>query len=313
MHDLETITQAILDRINKRPSQVLMESSSCIPFNVVWNLFLESPADNPSAFTDRFYATQRGLGRGLPKLQSVEGTIQHAARYASMGYITCGIIKAMQQNSNGTATDLFVATDIGATATLLIDLNDKVQSFMNTHRPMDSAPLGEKLHSALSDFYTVLLIALNETKTVAGRNKDTAKHIDDAIADCFTIVVTNNLTLRIPRDIARNISGDLLGKQQVAIAGEFKLPPEEYVPVPHDHALVPHRPEQVRTGFYGRPPAAGTTTVKATASAKPPAEETGVVLPMDAAARERFRQRKLVEAARRTNPDDPGRPKPSPT
>ncbi|MDX1923048.1 MAG: hypothetical protein SFW65_07970 [Alphaproteobacteria bacterium] len=289
--------------MNKRPSQTVMESS-CIPFNVAWNMFLESPADNPSDFTARFYATQRGVSRALPALQSIEGTIQHATRYASMGYITCGIIKAMQHNSNGTASDLFVATDIGATAVLLMDLNEKVKSFMNNHRPVDSAPLDKKLLAALSDFYTVLLIALNETKPIASRNKDTAKQIDDAIADCLMIADTNELRLHIPRELARRVSGDLLGKQQMGADSEFKLPLEDtpsYQPVPHDHALVPHRPELARTGFYGRPP-------KAAAKSAAPQGSGAVILQLDDAARERIRRTKLVEAAKRRNPADPGKP-----
>ena len=58
----------------------------------------------------------------------------------------------------------------------------------------------------------------------------------------------------------------------------------------------------------------GDTPYKATTKAEPASEPTrpeATVLHMTAEARERFRQRRLVEAAKRVNPKDPGHtPKP---
>lgn len=294
MYDLESIKLAAI-RLKHEPADIVLSTPVGV-FNSAWNVFVEAVGKSPDEYKRRFNIMQESVAVGLVPLDTVESSINQATRYASMAYLSCGLAMAEQQQNSAQIPQAAVTRTISGMANKLAVMNTYVHAFMNklsADRSYMVNPLSPKLREALGDYYTVVIVALMEIRPYASQAADVQHVINSAIEDSQIIAQKNELDLKIPRDVLKRVAPE--------VAMNSPNAPTQF-PASTSRALTPYREDIVRAAY------------KATAKAEPASEPTrpsATVLHMTADAREKFRQRRLVEAAKRTNPADPGHtPKP---
>ncbi len=293
MYDLEIIKRTAI-RLKHKPADIVLSTPVQI-FNTAWNVFLETVGEGPAHFKARFDYEEQNVKGGLPIYAEPHQSIHQATRYASMAYLSCGLAMAERQQNSEQMPQAAVTHTISRMAHKLAVMNTYVHAFMgklHADRSYLVNPLNPKLREALSDYYTVVVVALLEIKPYASQAADTQHVIHSAIEDSIIIAQKNGLDLNISRDVLKRFATDVAMNSATA--------PSQFPPAT-SRALTSYREDIVRAAY------------KATAKAEPapePERPSATVLSLEKGRTARA-QRLLVEAAKRVNPKDPGHtPKP---
>ena len=201
MYSLDTMTHAFRAlRASKAPPEQLEETSSR-QFNTTWKMFLENirleTVDTKTKW-DAGHATN-ATGTGVLPHNRVE----HATRFVAGSYILCGYISATGQHkpipdvSGEPSTTKIITTH----AEYMIDTGRNMAEYLKSQE--NNIRAGHALHNSIGEFYSLVIVALHETRDVVDPSYLDA--VDKIIGHCEGQLSRYRITSTIPPAIVQQL------------------------------------------------------------------------------------------------------------
>jgi len=202
MYDLDTITRTTIALTNKMPVQTFMESGSA-RFNSAWQLYLEDMAANSNSYQNRWVHASKGTTNQTHTGAFPYNKVQQASLFVAMTYILCGQEVALQQMGKQMVAPIAKSAsgDVMSYVLIITDTAKRMHDYLDNN--VTELHLGSALQGAITEFYSITMVALHETRRIAAEAYQ--GDIDKTMRQCEIQLSKYGLVPIIPVHMARQI------------------------------------------------------------------------------------------------------------